>query len=114
MTKEGAQSPGNVLVDERIAEILAADFRIPLTDVRDALMGQPEARAIGVCGWAAGQGKAPIKRGEALTAWAKKNRAGIYAVRGGRRGGETKVARPSGRVRFTPEQILANLERMGG
>lgn len=101
------------VVDERFAAMLAADFGIPETDVKDALIGETQARAIGVCGWAEGEGKAPIKKGAALTGWAKKHKTGVYAKASGPRDGITKVVSRSERVTFSPAQILANLDRMG-
>lgn len=103
-----------MLVDETYAGILAEDFGIPEVDVRDALIGEPKTKAIAVCGWAEEQGKAPIKKGEALTAWAKKHKAGRYAKARGPEGGRVRVPVRRERETFSREQVLANLERMGG
>ncbi len=110
---EGTQSSGELVVDEAFAATLAGDFGIPEVDVRDALMGEPKALALKICGWAEEQGKAPIKKGEALTGWARKHKAGAYAKRGGPEGGAVRIPKRRERERFSREEILRNLERMG-
>ena len=117
-TNMEGSSRNEPLVDERFAAVLAEDFGIPERDVTDALIGEPKTQAIGICGWVEEQAKAPSKKGIVLTAWAKKHKMGIYKKPRGPDGG--KVREPARRVReserekFSPAQIMANLERMGG
>lgn len=104
----------HLLTDEAYAATLAADFGIALTDVKDALIGEPMKRALRVCGWAESVEKSPMKRGQALTRWAKKNKAGIYSGPRGPEGGDAKTPPRREREQFSPEQVMANIDRMAG
>lgn len=112
---EGKLGSSRDLVCSRgCCEALAEDFGIALTDVVEAFEGEPMKRALRVCAWAEGTGPSPIERGRALSAWAKKHGSGVYRTERGPepRSGARHVKAPR-REKFTPEQILRNLERMG-
>ena len=93
---------------------IAGEFGIPERDVMDAFEGEPVDRAYKVCAWVIRQAKSPLQRGMVLTAWAKKNRAGIYSKPRGPRDEQPARPRSKDRVRFTADQILSNLDRMEG
>ena len=118
IARPGIEGKGiGLLVDEDYANTLAADFGIPETDVKDALLGHPKLDAYRVCEWVeTTEAKSPLQRGKVLTAWAKKYKAGRYARRSaGPRGGATITPRRRGeaRIKFSNAQIAANLDRMG-
>lgn len=78
-TDRGAGRTSKHLVcDEAYCATLAADFGIAERDVLDAFLGEPMKRALRVCGWAESVEKSPMKRGQALDRWAKKNKSGVY------------------------------------
>ena len=70
----------HLLTDERYAQLLAADFGIAERDALDAFVGVPMKRALRIAEWAESVEKSPLKRGQALTCWAKKNKAGVYGL----------------------------------
>ena len=100
-------------VDEDYVKTLASDFTIATGDVSDAFLGESMIQALRICQWVeTTDAKSPIKRGRILTAWAKKYRVGIY--RRPRRGASATVTPIRGeRVKFSNDQIAANLARMG-
>ncbi len=108
---------GGPVVGAEYAKTLAADFGIAGQDVKDALVGQPMARALRICEWVERtDARSPLQRGRVLTAWAKKNGAGRYARRAAgpsEAGGETKAPKRRERTKYSTAQIAANLERMG-
>ena len=80
--KRGRRSTRHYVVDERRAEILAAQFEglFGAADVREALEGEPVAKALGLLTWASKK-RLPMK---ALRAKAKKDRLGCYRPKDGR------------------------------
>lgn len=65
-------STKHITVDRRFAAILQEDFAIPAATVLEALVGEPQRQAIGICTWAV---RTDDPAG-ALLAWAKKHRRG--------------------------------------
>lgn len=72
-------------VDEPFLALLEEDFGIEPMHLRAAFFGVPAApkkRAIALCEWAIrAAGGDPDEAGNALRAWARKNRAGAYDPR---------------------------------
>jgi hypothetical protein len=113
----GKGTSAHILADEIYCVTLSEDFGIAFSDVEDALLGEPMKRAYKICAWVESleDAKSPLQRGQALTRWAKKNRAGVYANRSrGPEGGPTKTPERKERTRFSNEQIARNLDRMSG
>lgn len=109
----GMGSSRDLLADETYCATLAKDFGIPQTDVRDAFLNEPMKRALRICAWAEGVEGAPIERGRALTAWAKKHKSGAYrAEKGPEPRSGARHVRPK-REKFIADQVMANLDRMG-
>jgi hypothetical protein len=72
-------------VDEDFLAILEEDFGISQFALRSAFLGMPPApkrQAIALCEWAArSAGGDPDEAGDALRAWARKNRRGQFDSR---------------------------------
>ncbi len=72
-------------VDEDFLEILHEDFDIPMFSLNRAFLGMspaPKRQAIELCEWAIrSAGGYPDEAGDALRAWARKNRRGQYDPR---------------------------------
>jgi hypothetical protein len=84
-----APAPGRTTrhhrVDEDFLAILEEDFGISQFALRRAFLGMPPApkrQAIALCEWATrSAGGDPDEAGDALRAWARKNRRGAYDPR---------------------------------
>jgi hypothetical protein len=75
---KGERTSKHLIADEDYCRTLASNFGIAERDVMDALLGEPMKRALRVCGWAESVETSPLRRGQALDRWAKKNKSGVY------------------------------------
>ncbi len=80
--KRGRRSTRHYVVDDRRAEILASQFEgvFSAADIREALEGEPVAKALGLLEWASKK-RLPMK---ALRNKAKKDGLGYYRPKGER------------------------------